>query len=1371
MVNHALLPADIACAADQDGNGLDDIVERELANCFAPAYRYDREELLEPDATGHLRACTESRNDDAPSLCKRAKDYPIPTGFTQPAMAEPNVLFAMTRVGLEADKQRPLVHVTYRALWEWDGGFTVASGFFECGNEHHGDSQSLSGTIALDTDGYRWWGELSVFDIAESDAKPNAGGPTERLGGHPVIYISAGKHHEYHAAGTGDYDLSGGTSCTDSHQGDGPVVIPGATPGTLLTHLPAIPIPAKYGEQPGFFSNAQNSWLNACFAGNGVNGVLATGFQSNNLSNMGYSQKLSDENFFSDVAGSAGVNVAQASPDGDGDGQNDAYSFTYTLNVNGHPIITSGVVKPSGSDRCPLQAGTPNDADSDLLVGKCDPSEDYRHQYVHVGNASLPTCTASLAIQNYATCRLGYLDRDQDATVNGDDDCPNTKSHFDGSDPNRWAELANFPKGSASEVRNNGQFHRGRACDPYAHGSVKWATSVDDAQSGYSVPSCTFGTFKAHIDGSGDYSTQVLWAKSEIEPDNVGANFVQSQTYRCRCDQDGTACLQSDASQCNSRNVQRAVGNAGVPDVQGWRPVWREGCAKDATGHCAAVTSVEYAKKGGGAFQKRDERWDFVGESTQGPPGSFAPSELVEHAQEGDCPTPLLNGTCVTAHTETKRPYALWSEQLVAPLTLNASWATTLPAGPGPFFPEPETTAPGQILLDILDKPSRRQRSGFAEGRTMITPYDVSRFKPCATIDFTPAKLWEALWKVDPGPDDPYPWDKLTLPISIVAAGSDAWSSLVLIPALSASYRIPVLESQGSWVLASSGLAALVMKAGRTGPEAGLLWVERGARVRWALLAPSSRTDTEQRFTIGTEDVLDFPVSPSAKLLSDAFGKRVVVLDSESKEWMAHLDVTSGTWRTVRFSADQIPTGAAVYLEGARLYVHGGTDGRGTIASGFIYDLDNELAVPWAPGFPARRDARLVRSNDSEALLLLGGHDGLRNHDDLWSVYKRPGARARLVRPDTGLASTFDARTTAVSADADGEGARILRLTGDIFENRRRTLRGWESSDAPAVGESCGSTDVRAGERCPTPGAAFWAPGVRECASRGGACVASPSVSELRTELPAAAIDFAVDETAVWTVSGNRVRRYQVSPDLAAVQTVDFGLPSGPHEIAAAGSVALVTGNDGVRALSTATTTLPSATRICGRPLHVASLGGGRFAVTTTLGFNVVKVENSVAAVESVRLLFGDGNQAGQAEPMPVTPVKLAWCQLADAAMPAALVDVLRKRSMVAAGSPGRVVAGLSPWLFAIDASQPGSPVIRGSQIVSGRDAVGRWEGDRLYLVSDQRQPLLRWTAAADALTSAGTHDVASWVSAQGEAPVVARLLPTGKVEVAWIAR
>lgn len=76
------LPPELQCQFDQDGNGLDDQVEREIAACFVPTFKYDSEE-------------------------------------NAIAGSEPNVLFTAQRSGPWE------VRLKLAALWLDDGGFNA----------------------------------------------------------------------------------------------------------------------------------------------------------------------------------------------------------------------------------------------------------------------------------------------------------------------------------------------------------------------------------------------------------------------------------------------------------------------------------------------------------------------------------------------------------------------------------------------------------------------------------------------------------------------------------------------------------------------------------------------------------------------------------------------------------------------------------------------------------------------------------------------------------------------------------------------------------------------------------------------------------------------------------------------------------------------------------------------------------------------------------------------------------------------------------------------------------------------------------------------------------------------------------------------
>lgn len=145
------------CSADEDGNGLDDEVESELARCVAPQFRFDgAENALRGD--------------------------------------EPHVLFSAALIA--PDK----IRIHYAVLFADDGGYVLGTTFPCQPDAHHGDSEGLvvdvriapadKGALAvpaaLRTSGPPGTRESSTFDDRSGAIL---------FGTHPVVYATAGKHH------------------------------------------------------------------------------------------------------------------------------------------------------------------------------------------------------------------------------------------------------------------------------------------------------------------------------------------------------------------------------------------------------------------------------------------------------------------------------------------------------------------------------------------------------------------------------------------------------------------------------------------------------------------------------------------------------------------------------------------------------------------------------------------------------------------------------------------------------------------------------------------------------------------------------------------------------------------------------------------------------------------------------------------------------------------------------------------------------------------------------------------------------------------------------------------------------------------------
>jgi hypothetical protein len=158
------LPTALQCAFDQDGNGLDDAIEKELARCVAPQIRFDPEERWHRrGGSAYFEPCPENNSSFSgdpscpaqtpfdPSCCGSTGWWAQHGGiFIGPNdVAEPNATFTVTR--LTSD----IVQVSYKVLWRWDGGFLLDSDT-GCDDHHLGDTQPLEVLVRVLSSPYGW---------------------------------------------------------------------------------------------------------------------------------------------------------------------------------------------------------------------------------------------------------------------------------------------------------------------------------------------------------------------------------------------------------------------------------------------------------------------------------------------------------------------------------------------------------------------------------------------------------------------------------------------------------------------------------------------------------------------------------------------------------------------------------------------------------------------------------------------------------------------------------------------------------------------------------------------------------------------------------------------------------------------------------------------------------------------------------------------------------------------------------------------------------------------------------------------------------------------------------------------------------------
>lgn len=145
------MPDDLACQNDEDGNGLDDAMENQLACCFAPLFAFDADESA-------------TRTD------------------------EPALLFNAQNDSSDADHR--LVRLAFVALWRHDGGDA------ECDNKdsHDPDAQGFSIYISRGPRPTDPWG-FDHWSIPGCGTGPEMEPNLAAMPTHPVLYASAGKHH------------------------------------------------------------------------------------------------------------------------------------------------------------------------------------------------------------------------------------------------------------------------------------------------------------------------------------------------------------------------------------------------------------------------------------------------------------------------------------------------------------------------------------------------------------------------------------------------------------------------------------------------------------------------------------------------------------------------------------------------------------------------------------------------------------------------------------------------------------------------------------------------------------------------------------------------------------------------------------------------------------------------------------------------------------------------------------------------------------------------------------------------------------------------------------------------------------------------
>ncbi|MCC6667708.1 MAG: hypothetical protein IT375_28440, partial [Polyangiaceae bacterium] len=686
--------AEARCQMDEDGNGLDDEIEQQLADCFTPIFRFDADE---PVQTG----------DPVFDTLKPPSLFP----------GEPRVGFSAYRM---PDTVSGEVRIRFEltAIWRQDGGFVSETGA-DCRDDHPGDSEGMALEVRVFKD-QAWRAELLKFSRCW---------PAEMAGTHPVVYPTAGKHHFHCGAGVSDYwvdwEVGELSSCKDPHRGNGPLRIP-----EKLFRVPAI--------QKSFSSGGNTYWANLCtFARTGLT-VMAKRMQPGNLDNLGFpaGQTLWDFYDPGDVTNPMHylLPAGAVTFDADGDGRPES-----------DQIHESGI-GVSSTDLCPLDSGPEQDADGDHLYGACDFDSNFRQRWVGIGTPGKPPVPQAFNSWSPIPTHAfgGFLDTDQDGPPDGVDSCPKLPLALTPGGgvtvSNRWGEDLNWPP---HPISNNelGALQRGETCDPYPAAYSTW-----NPKNSYNKTCGGPGWVSAGQDvigvttrvSRGVSANDPFWLAPKTEPP---ATFPV-QSYRCACRDrftgaplPGAACVLNQNSDCYRGSARRADAVL-TPAGRGFRPIDRPGCTRDDKTWCDSfpLAVPRFGSEPSGVS------WRWLDELKAFGPASPTPHFAAEDVSTE--PSSPFSG----AHQGLKHQYAVWTLP-----EISAPPATSIKQGQFSFHYDPEYDPQHRAdeLWDLLSDQSRRIRAGFSEQpmADLVSNHSAFSLKPpCAvlTIDQQLAlvKLW-----------------------------------------------------------------------------------------------------------------------------------------------------------------------------------------------------------------------------------------------------------------------------------------------------------------------------------------------------------------------------------------------------------------------------------------------------------------------------------------------------------------------------------------------------------------------------------------------------------------------------------------------------
>jgi hypothetical protein len=342
------MPDDLDCMFDEDGNGLDDDMERAIAQCAAPEFRFD---------------CGEPWWSLGPQ--------------------EPHLVFNTHLHYIDGDDL--LITVRFGAVWAYDGGFATSGGACHDTDEHAGDTQSLIVTIWVRPTGAGWIVELESITYNGTTYFPDAPPHTEvSAEGRAIVYPSAGKHHWYTHPGEYDYSVW----CGENAYGNCAIRVP------TVEHVPnnIDTLPTTVVDNGGWFSY---HWCNACDMRK-ILGCFAAGrsLRRIDLYDWLFPECHFTENGCDDQDSPPGDWLYIAYPYMphimDPEFMSSGISGIYQLVLGGYDPDPDGDGLPFWDDPCPADGSNGLDYDSDGLGSTCDPQPNEPNVYVAGGTPDYP---------------------------------------------------------------------------------------------------------------------------------------------------------------------------------------------------------------------------------------------------------------------------------------------------------------------------------------------------------------------------------------------------------------------------------------------------------------------------------------------------------------------------------------------------------------------------------------------------------------------------------------------------------------------------------------------------------------------------------------------------------------------------------------------------------------------------------------------------------------------------------------------------------------------------------------------------------------------------------------------------------------------